>query len=719
MDIPLFISRFLYRNRYKLLIGSVVVTIIVAYFTQFLPKTYTVRTTIYTGLVSGTTIDESANRQSVGTIFDNLFNLVKAQSTLENVSLRLLSMNLIYGDPNTDNAYITAENYRLLVSQMPQEVLNLVDKNSVEITVDRLRKVEKASGRNYIYNLLNSGDPHYSYAALSAVTVSRVQNSDMVEISYTNDDPGITTNTVKLFNEELLASYNKLRYNSTNDVIEYFEDEVDKLRRQLTQQEDELTAYNVDNNIINYNEQTSALATSYNNYLDRYDEALMSYRRASRVVEEMEQHMADNEKLFLSNSDFLDRLNRLTDINSKVVETELFSSEEVASRDARLNDYRKQLAENEKALHELSDSINAFRYTSHGMVSDEYATQWLAAVIERAKAEAEIDVLDSRRGEFAATYRQLSPLGTEIKRREREISFTEKSYIEMLHSLNEAYARKKNLQLTTANLNTVNEPVFPLAPNKSKRFLYVVAAFCGSIVFIILYQLLVEMLDRTLRDGDRTLRLTGISPVGALAGRGSARARRHADVWNQIAAINICGKLNRYLKPRMVNYVNVVSIDGKEGKSFVIEYLKREWERIGLQVGYVNVDILQTESQGYVLTEDFSCIIDPSEAVNYNVVLIEHPSLMSNSIPPRLLQLASINLLVANARRVWRKSDTDMLKNFEEEAGDAVPFKMILNNANRFDVEDYTGDLPPSMYHHRVMARFMHIGLTSRGNAVE
>ncbi len=718
MDIPLFISRFLYRIRYKLLFGSLIVTIFVAYFTQFLPKTYTVKTTIYTGLVSGMTIDGSASGLSVGTIFDNLFNLVKAQSTLENVSLRLLAMNLIYGNPDVDNTYITAENYRLLVSQVPQEVLGVVDKNSVEATVANFRKVASSAGQNFIYSMLNGGMPYYSYGALSNVEVRRVQNSDMVEISYTSGDPGITTNTVKLFNEELLASYNELRYNSTNDVIEYFENEVSKLRRQLTEQEDELTSYNVKNNIINYGEQTSSLARAYNNYRSRYEETLMTYSRAISVMEEMERHMADNERLYFTNRDFLDNLNKLTDINTKVVEMELLSSEDAAAHDGRLGDYRRQLADSERSLHELSDSINAFKYTTDGIAVDDYVKQWLEAMIEKTKAESELAVLDSRRAEYEEMYRQMSPLGTEIKRREREIGFTENAYIEMLHSLNEAYARKKNLQLTTSNLNTVNEPIFPLAPNKSKRFLLVLAAFGGSIIFIVLHQFLVEMLDRTLRDGDRTLRLTGIAPVGALVGKCPARTRRYANAWNRLSAANICSKLNRHLKPQAVNYVNIVGIDHGEGKSFVAEYLVNEWQRVGLLVKYVNVDAGFTETRGYVLSEGFDCIISDDEASQYNVVIVEHPSLIVNSIPPRLLQQASINILVANARRVWKKSDTDALKNFEEEAGKA-PFKMILNNANRFDVEDYTGDLPPMKRHRRVVTRFMHIGLTSRGNAVE
>ena len=54
MNITLYIIRFLYRIRYQLIFGSVIVTGLVIYFSRFIPKTYTVKTTIYTGIVTDT-----------------------------------------------------------------------------------------------------------------------------------------------------------------------------------------------------------------------------------------------------------------------------------------------------------------------------------------------------------------------------------------------------------------------------------------------------------------------------------------------------------------------------------------------------------------------------------------------------------------------------------------------------------------------------------------
>ena len=41
MDITLYISRFLYRIRHQLIFGTLIVTALVAYFSQFMEKKYT------------------------------------------------------------------------------------------------------------------------------------------------------------------------------------------------------------------------------------------------------------------------------------------------------------------------------------------------------------------------------------------------------------------------------------------------------------------------------------------------------------------------------------------------------------------------------------------------------------------------------------------------------------------------------------------------------
>lgn len=81
--------------------------------------------------------------------------------------------------------------------------------------------------------------------------------------------------------------------------------------------------------------------------------------------------------------------------------------------------------------------------------------------------------------------------------------------------------KQKNLQLTSSNLNTISDASYPLFSDKGKRFLLVIAAFIGSIIFIIGLNLVIELLDRTLRDAERARRLTGMNILGAFTGRNS------------------------------------------------------------------------------------------------------------------------------------------------------------------------------------------------------
>ena len=82
MDIIQFIAQFFYRIRYWLLWGGFIVTALVAYFTQFLPFSYTVNSNIYAGVTNVTNIDGS-KIENISSTFDNLINIAKSKSTLQ------------------------------------------------------------------------------------------------------------------------------------------------------------------------------------------------------------------------------------------------------------------------------------------------------------------------------------------------------------------------------------------------------------------------------------------------------------------------------------------------------------------------------------------------------------------------------------------------------------------------------------------------------------
>lgn len=116
MDVIQFISLFLYRIRYRMLWGSLIVTALVIYFTQFLPFSYTVNSSIYAGVTNASAVtEESFNFFSINSTFDNIINIGKSKGTLEKVSVRLLATCLVHGDENKDTPYLLAKHYRQLI----------------------------------------------------------------------------------------------------------------------------------------------------------------------------------------------------------------------------------------------------------------------------------------------------------------------------------------------------------------------------------------------------------------------------------------------------------------------------------------------------------------------------------------------------------------------------------------------------------------------------
>ncbi len=183
---------------------------------------------------------------------------------------------------------------------------------------------------------------HFIDNKLSSLTAKRLDNSDLIEISYQTTDPGITLSTIKLIYDELRAAYEDIRYKTTNDIVAYYEKELNRQQAKLSSLEDNLVNYNVANSVINYPEQTKAIANSYSEFENRYEATRRAHESADKVIQKMEQYMNIRTKLVKANDEFIQALNEISSINGKITEIETFNSEEMQNKNTDLLKYKDQ-----------------------------------------------------------------------------------------------------------------------------------------------------------------------------------------------------------------------------------------------------------------------------------------------------------------------------------------------------------------------------------------
>lgn len=721
MDITQFITQFLYRIRYWLLWGSLLVTGLVIYFTQFLPFSYTVEGNLYAGVTNATSIDgTTVNSITINSTFDNLIGLAKSHGTLQKVSIRLLANALTFGEEWKDNRYIQAKHYRQLLEYTPKEVLALVDRKDVNKTAEVLFNYRQEEGNNFVYSMFNRPVAFYSAKALDEITVKRIGNSDILNLSYTSADPGITQQTLIILIEELKKSYEILRFKATDDVIAYFEEQVRLSKMKLNEEEDDLMHYCVQERIINYGEETEALANA--KYLvDEHLEVVMrDYEGAVALRELLDNKMDIRAQIIRKNTQLLQELNKVSSLNQNIMEQEIFTSDKNHATNSDLKKKKQELAKAEDNISHISDNLNEFNFSKEGVGIQDMVTEWLKALITEAKAGAELKVLKDRQQDIIDQYIRMSPVGTQVNRKQRAIGIAEDNYRNQIHGLAEANLRKRNIEMNTSNLQDVTSPEYPLTDNGRKRLLYILIAFVSSIVFIISYYLLIELLDRTLRDPIRSKRLTGLPVIAAFNGTSNLKFRGFLKACNRLAAAYCCRQLNKYIQPNRPTIINFLSIEPGEGKSYLSRYFINYWETEGLRVRYVqaNVDFEVNNSQ-YVQAQQLSDFWNLNEAEEIpDIILIEYPAVSQSSLPLPVLQKADVNVLVANACRLWRNSDSVTIAPIKEAMG-STPLFLYLNNADREVVEYFTGDLPPQTPVHSFFSRLAQLGLTSKKAAVK
>jgi len=722
MDLFRYFVRFLYKIRWYLVILPLIALIVAWFLTRNMERIYDANTTIYTGMITGYNLEGSgAVGGNAQTNITNLMLIITTDNTIHEVALRLFARCMMYGNPNKNNNYISAEHFRQLNATVPPDVKALINRNSESATYANLKAYEKPSQDNYLFGILN----YHPYFGIDNITsrlkVMRLSESDIIDIAYSANDAGIAYNTLDILNEVFAHQYQAIRFGETGNVIKFFEREVHRLWRILTNAEDDLIRYNISKRIINYSEQTKQVAALEAQQQNFRNDQLMNRTTSKALLDYLERQLGNRAQVIRSNKEFTSQVRDISRIQSRISNLKLMSSEGGGNN----NESQEELAKAQRDLQaatsrvtQLTKDIEASTYsTETGVKANDMLSRWLEQLLLLEKTKAEGTATDIMKESLDKQYLYYAPIGATLDRKDRHIAFIEGNYMEMLKALNAARLRQKNLQMSTATLRVLNPPMFPLNAQPTNRMMILLGAFMLTFMLTTLYFLLIELLDRTLRDRMRSERITKIPVMGCFPKESNLRYRRFNKTIADMSMKQLSKALLPHFKEGQQNVLNLLSTDSGNGKSYLSQELENYWISIGLQVRRLTYDEdFLAEDSKFILAKDIKDLcpdILPDE-----IAIIEYPNLDDYSISPALLNMGTINLMVTRANRTWKDVDQKALNEvqamLDEEHKNSL--FMYLTEASRYAVEEFVGQLPPYTKFSNFVYRMSQLGLTATEN---
>lgn len=721
MDIFRYLVRFLYRIRWYLAILPLIAMIIAWFATRDLERQYDTSTTIYTGMITGYNIEggvgvAGGNSQ---TNINNLMLIITTENTIHEVSLKLFARCMMYGNEHKDNNYISAEHFKQLNATVPAEVKALINKNSESATYANLKAYEKPTQDNYIFGL-TSFHPYFGLSNINSnLKVMQYPSTDIIHLGYTANDAGIAYNTLDILNEVFSRQYQQIRYGETNNVIKFFEREVARLYRILSGAEDDLINYNISKRIINYGEQTKQVAALDAAHQTADNSQLMDFMTTKALMDYLEDKLGNQAKSIRANKDFTNKITDISRIQSRISNLQLMTSEgggNDAESQQELAKAKKELQTTTATVKDLTREIQAGSYsTQYGIKASSLLDRWLEQVLLLEKVKAQMSAQNVMRQKLDKQFLYFSPIGAILDRKDRHIGFIEGNYMEMLKALNAARLRQRNLQMTTATLRVLDPPQFPLNALPTNRILYLLGAFGLTFVLTMLYFLVVEMLDRTLRDRMRSERITKIPVMGCYPKENTLRYRRYNKTIADMALKQLSKNLLPNFKTGQQNVLNLLSTDSINGKSFIAQELENYWISLGLQVRRLTYDEdFLAEDSKYLMATSIKDLCE--DVLPDEIVIVEYPNLNDHSIPSALLNLGTVNLLVTRANRTWKDIDRKALKELQAQLENKNSLFMYLTESSRYAVEEFAGQLPPYTNFKNFVYRISQLGLTATEN---
>ncbi len=598
-----------------------------------------------------------------------------------------------------------------------------IKKSDFEATFDNFLAEYNSSDTNFVYQYLHYPNKYYGIGQIgNNLQVNRINNSDHVRVRYQADDPGICQQTLKILTREFIHNYQSIHLKQTDDVVAELQKRVDDAYARLVAAEDKLLAFNVDNNIINYYEQSKYTAEKYEELELLYQNEQVKYASARGSLDLLETKLMGRDSIYVKSDLIEKKMQDLTRVKGLIIINEL----DVENNPHMGNRLTEMRLEADRLMDEMKaqvDQLYLYQYSSEGIPIKELLTEYLNNNIAMRVAGESLKVLRSRRKDFTRKYQVFAPLGAQLKRIEREISVLEREYLQNFNALEQAKLKRQN-NLLSSKIKVVDEPEFPLQANPSKTKLLIIAAAAIGFLIVAFVILMLEFFDTTVKNPDAVEKQTKLKLAGAYP-------------------ILEPGIDNSYIRNRLIElilqnikmYINHSSVYTSEkpylilvfstqigvGKTLIATELINKLRSWGEKVLYLNYSTEDTEEDTdadaldntihYKIDHRFVEIKHINELLasnylrednyKYDYIFLEIPALIYNSYPLELMNSVDVALMVTKAQSQWRRADITALEIMQEVSREKP--MVVLNQTELYALEDIVNDIPEKK--HRSLRR--------------
>ncbi|WP_332367889.1 GumC family protein [Spirosoma telluris] len=483
------------------------------YFMRDEVKVYKTKATLYTGFTSGYSLRSAEENfhvdySGVSNAFDNVLTTLNSNQTLYEVGVRLLTQHLYLKKPAERELSVTS--FQKLQQAIPASLRQtLISSGIPDSTRAQINRMAQSPTDNPIRKLLFGGTDYSADVIGKKLKSSRRGGSDMLDLDYEAEDPAIAQQTLNLAIIELNERYSSLKRSETTPVVNYYEENAKAAKKRLDQAEAKLKAFNVQHDVLNFEDELKTRSTTRDALVSEYNEEVMRSKAAKAARDALGQRMTQGGTLLKINTQLTDKQAELTAAESQLINARANNQPQsvLDQHQAKVNQVSselKQIAQNYFAADNSAESIPKLTLING----------WLDKVLAYEESAARLDIVKKRMDDYLVESAKFPPLESEQRQLTRDMDVAEKEYMTLVQSLNQATTHRQDISID-GSLSVLDPPVFSLTPQPPKRWLFMAIGAGAGLVIALLLAAFRTLADKRVNSTEQAEQRIG-SPITAL-----------------------------------------------------------------------------------------------------------------------------------------------------------------------------------------------------------